>query len=46
MAQKGPYALGHHADEEAMRAIADAAGLHTWKLVQQSNVSCVYDVKR
>jgi 2-polyprenyl-3-methyl-5-hydroxy-6-metoxy-1,4-benzoquinol methylase len=46
MAQKGPHALGNHAGEEAMRAIADEAGLHTWNLVQQSVMNCVYDVKR
>jgi hypothetical protein len=34
MAQKGPHALGNHAGKEAMRAIADEAGLHTWKLVE------------
>jgi ubiquinone/menaquinone biosynthesis C-methylase UbiE len=46
MAQKGPHALGNHAGEETMRALADTAGLHTWTLAQQSKVSCVYDVKR
>ncbi|QHC22094.1 class I SAM-dependent methyltransferase [Streptomyces sp. GS7] len=46
LAQHGPQALGNHAGEEAMRGIADAAGLHHWRLAAQSPVNRVYAVGR
>jgi 2-polyprenyl-3-methyl-5-hydroxy-6-metoxy-1,4-benzoquinol methylase len=46
MAQQGPEALGNHAGEEAMRRIADSAGLHSWKLAVESLTNRVYDVRR
>ena len=45
-AQKGPHALGNHAGEEAMRSIAEDAGLHRWKLAVETVTNRVYDVKR
>jgi len=46
LAQHGPQALGNHAGEEAMRKIADEAGLHHWRLAAESPVNRVYDVGR
>ncbi|MFD8326569.1 class I SAM-dependent methyltransferase [Streptomyces lydicus] len=46
LAQHGPQALGNHAGEEAMREIADEAGLHHWRLAAESPVNRVYDVGR
>lgn len=46
MAQKGPHALGNHAGEDAMRSIAEDAGLHRWKLAVETVTNRVYDVKR
>lgn len=46
LAQHGPQALGNHAGEEAMRQIADEAGLHHWRLAAQSPVNRVYAVGR
>lgn len=46
MAQEGPHALGNHAGEEAMRTIADEAGLRTWKLAMETVTNRIYDVKR
>ncbi|BDM68494.1 SAM-dependent methyltransferase [Streptomyces nigrescens] len=46
LAQHGPQALGNHAGEEAMRRIADDAGLHHWRLAAESPVNRVYAVGR
>jgi 2-polyprenyl-3-methyl-5-hydroxy-6-metoxy-1,4-benzoquinol methylase len=46
LAQKGPYALGNHPGEAAVRAIAEEAGLHTWKLAAQGLTNRVYAIKR
>ncbi|GII54228.1 SAM-dependent methyltransferase [Planotetraspora thailandica] len=46
MAQEGPQALGNHAGEEAMRRIADEAGLHRWRLAAETLTNRVYDVRR
>lgn len=46
LAQHGPQALGNHAGEEAMREIADGAGLHHWRLAAESPVNRVYAVGR
>ncbi|WP_037808425.1 class I SAM-dependent methyltransferase [Streptomyces sp. NRRL S-1448] len=46
LAQHGPQALGNHAGEEAMRKIADDAGLHHWRLAAESPVNRVYAVGR
>jgi 2-polyprenyl-3-methyl-5-hydroxy-6-metoxy-1,4-benzoquinol methylase len=42
LAQHGPMAMGNHAGEEAMRTIADEAGLHHWKLAAETMVNRVY----
>ncbi|MEU5211245.1 class I SAM-dependent methyltransferase [Streptomyces sp. NPDC020742] len=46
LAQHGPQALGNHAGEEALREIADDAGLHHWRLAAESPVNRVYAVGR
>ncbi|WP_275465454.1 class I SAM-dependent methyltransferase [Streptomyces noursei] len=46
LAQHGPQALGNHAGEGALRDLADAAGLHHWRLATQSPVNRVYAVGR
>lgn len=46
MAQKGPYALGNHAGEEALRKIASESGLHSWKVATETLTNRIYDVKR
>jgi 2-polyprenyl-3-methyl-5-hydroxy-6-metoxy-1,4-benzoquinol methylase len=46
MAQKGPYALGNHSGEEALRAIAAEAGLSRWSLAVEGVANRVYDVRR
>jgi 2-polyprenyl-3-methyl-5-hydroxy-6-metoxy-1,4-benzoquinol methylase len=46
MAQEGPQALGNHAGEEAMRSIADEAGLHSWRLATETLTNRIYDVRR
>ncbi|QTZ91014.1 class I SAM-dependent methyltransferase [Streptomyces auratus] len=46
LAQHGPQALGNHAGEEAMREIADEAGLHHWRLAAETPVNRVYAVGR
>ncbi|WP_407285889.1 class I SAM-dependent methyltransferase [Streptomyces sp. BP-8] len=46
LAQHGPQALGNHAGEEALRDIADEAGLHHWRLAAESPVNRVYAVGR
>jgi 2-polyprenyl-3-methyl-5-hydroxy-6-metoxy-1,4-benzoquinol methylase len=46
LAQQGPQALGNHAGEEAMRSIAEDAGLRRWKLATAGLTNRVYDVKR
>jgi 2-polyprenyl-3-methyl-5-hydroxy-6-metoxy-1,4-benzoquinol methylase len=46
LAQDGPEALGNHGGEEAMRRIADDAGLHSWALAVEGMTNRVYAVKR
>ncbi|MFE7795772.1 class I SAM-dependent methyltransferase [Streptomyces sp. NPDC057460] len=46
IAQQGPHALGNHAGEDAMREIADEAGLHSWKLATETLTNRIYDVRR
>jgi 2-polyprenyl-3-methyl-5-hydroxy-6-metoxy-1,4-benzoquinol methylase len=46
LAQKGPHALGNHPGEEAVRAIAEEAGLRSWKLVTEGMTNRVYALKR
>ncbi|MYT29061.1 MULTISPECIES: class I SAM-dependent methyltransferase [unclassified Streptomyces] len=46
LAQHGPQALGNHAGEQVLRELADAAGLHHWRLAAQSPVNRVYAVGR
>ncbi|MET7310242.1 methyltransferase domain-containing protein [Streptomyces sp. NPDC005571] len=45
VAQQGPHALGNHAGEEAMRAIANEAGLQNWKLALASPTNRIYQVR-
>ncbi|WP_369356134.1 class I SAM-dependent methyltransferase [Streptomyces sp. cg2] len=45
-AQHGPQALGNHAGERVLRELAEAAGLHHWRLAAQSPVNRVYAVGR
>ncbi|WP_035843303.1 class I SAM-dependent methyltransferase [Kitasatospora azatica] len=46
LAQHGPQAMGNHAGEEAMRHLADDAGLHHWRLAAESPVNRVYAASR
>jgi ubiquinone/menaquinone biosynthesis C-methylase UbiE len=46
MAQHGQYALGNHAGEEAVRRIAEQAGLTDWRLVTETIVNRIYQAKR
>jgi SAM-dependent methyltransferase len=46
LAQPGPEALGNHAGEDAMRRIADRAGLHHWTTAAESPVNRVYALAR
>ncbi|MFD6751375.1 class I SAM-dependent methyltransferase [Streptomyces anthocyanicus] len=46
IAQNGPHALGNHAGEAALRELAHEAGLTSWRLVKETPVSRVYDVRR
>ncbi|HZG07309.1 MAG TPA: class I SAM-dependent methyltransferase [Streptomyces sp.] len=46
VAQHGPYALGNHPGEEALRRIADEAGLHDWTLAAETITNRVYHVRR
>ena len=46
IAQHGPHALGNHAGEEVLRAIASDAGLHSWRLAMETVTNRIYDVKR
>ncbi|WP_280724166.1 class I SAM-dependent methyltransferase [Kitasatospora sp. MAA4] len=46
LAQHGPLAMGNHAGEDAMRMIADDAGLHHWKLAAETPVNRVYAASR
>ncbi|HJP73553.1 MAG TPA: class I SAM-dependent methyltransferase [Pseudonocardiaceae bacterium] len=46
LAQNGPQALGNHAGEAAMRALAEKAGLRDWKLGLETLANRVYAVKR
>lgn len=42
LAEPGPEALGNHAGEDAMRRIADRAGLHHWTPAAESPANRVY----
>lgn len=46
LAQPGPEALGNHAGEDAMKRIADRAGLHHWTVAAESPVNRIYAVSR
>jgi SAM-dependent methyltransferase len=46
LAQHGQYALGSHGGEEVMRRIAEEAGLSDWRLVTETPVNRIYQVKR
>ena len=46
LAQHGPQALGNHAGEAAMQALADRAGLRDWRLVLETLANRVYAAKR
>lgn len=46
LAQHGPHALGNHAGELALRDIAAAAGLRTWRLAAETITNRVYHVSR
>jgi 2-polyprenyl-3-methyl-5-hydroxy-6-metoxy-1,4-benzoquinol methylase len=46
LAQKGPHALGNHPGEQVVRAIAEEAGLRTWKLAAEGMTNRVYALKR
>jgi 2-polyprenyl-3-methyl-5-hydroxy-6-metoxy-1,4-benzoquinol methylase len=46
LAQEGSYALGNHPGEEAVRAIAEEAGLRSWKLAAEGLANRVYAIKR
>ncbi|GAA1236879.1 class I SAM-dependent methyltransferase [Kitasatospora nipponensis] len=46
LAQQGPQAMGNHAGEDAMRHLADDAGLHHWRLAAESPVNRVYAASR
>ncbi|MFE9425534.1 class I SAM-dependent methyltransferase [Kitasatospora sp. NPDC006697] len=46
LAQHGPEAMGNHAGEDAMRDLADRAGLHHWRLAAESPVNRVYAASR
>ncbi|MEZ0091664.1 class I SAM-dependent methyltransferase [Streptacidiphilus sp. EB129] len=46
LAQHGPQSMGNHAGEDAMRHLADEAGLHHWKLAAESPVNRVYAASR
>ena len=46
LAQNGPQALGNHAGEAAMRALAERAGLRDWRLGLETMANRVYAVKR
>jgi 2-polyprenyl-3-methyl-5-hydroxy-6-metoxy-1,4-benzoquinol methylase len=46
LAQKGPYALGNLAGEDAVRAIAEEAGLRDWKLAVETRINRVYAARR
>ncbi len=46
LAQHGPQAMGNHAGEDAMRGLADDAGLHEWTLAAETPVNRVYAAGR
>jgi 2-polyprenyl-3-methyl-5-hydroxy-6-metoxy-1,4-benzoquinol methylase len=46
LAQKGPHALGNHSGEETLRAIAEEAGLRSWKLAAEGRANRVYALRR
>ncbi|MGC0315974.1 class I SAM-dependent methyltransferase [Kitasatospora acidiphila] len=45
-AQHGPHALGNHAGEAALRAIAEGAGFTRWRRATETAVSAVYQARR
>jgi SAM-dependent methyltransferase len=46
LAQNGPVALGNHAGQDALRALAADAGLHDWRLATETVTNRIYEVKR
>ncbi|MER5640239.1 class I SAM-dependent methyltransferase [Kitasatospora sp. NPDC002227] len=44
-AQEGPYALGNHSGEPALRAIAEKAGFTRWRRATDSAVSAVFEAR-
>ncbi|MFJ5035220.1 class I SAM-dependent methyltransferase [Streptomyces sp. NPDC088560] len=46
MAQGGPHALGNHPGQDALAAIADEVGLHSWRLAVETVTNRIYDVRR
>ncbi|WP_441249374.1 class I SAM-dependent methyltransferase [Kitasatospora sp. McL0602] len=44
-AQRGPYALGNHSGEHALRAIAEKAGFTRWRRATDSAVSAVFEAR-
>lgn len=45
IAQKGPRALGNHAGEQALRTLAEQAGLTRWQRVAETPRSAVYSLR-
>jgi SAM-dependent methyltransferase len=46
MAQDGPYALGNHPGQDALKEIAAEVGLNHWKLAVETLTNRIYDVRR
>ncbi|WP_225446848.1 methyltransferase domain-containing protein [Streptacidiphilus sp. PB12-B1b] len=46
VAQHGPLTMGNHAGEDAMRHLADVAGLHHWRLAAETPINRVYAASR
>jgi 2-polyprenyl-3-methyl-5-hydroxy-6-metoxy-1,4-benzoquinol methylase len=46
LSQEGSYALGNHAGEDVMRAIAEQAGFRDWKLAAEGTTNRVYAARR
>jgi hypothetical protein len=45
LAQCGPYALGNHAGEHAIRDIVVAAGWSRWRRATETPVNLVYEAR-
>ncbi|WP_405008792.1 methyltransferase domain-containing protein [Kitasatospora purpeofusca] len=46
LAQEGPYALGNHSGEDALREIATEAGFTGWRLAAETPANAIYEVHR